>query len=579
MTAMDIGTYDYVIVGGGSAGCVVASRLSADSGLRVLLIEAGPDFEPGSEPEGLRDRGVRAFMLRRYFWSDLTLSDTGRFTPFMQAKVIGGGSSINGMHAQRGLPRDYDEWRQLGIAGWGWEDVLPYFKRLETDEDFAGPLHGDAGPIRIRRVPEHRWSGLTRALRAALDKRGVPHLDDVNAEDGDCTAPVPLNNSAAERMSASVAYLTPEVRARPNLRILASTEARRILLDDARRVAGVELRDGRVAHAAQLFVCAGAIHSPALLLRSGIGPGEALGQAGIRTVANRPGVGRNLRNHPILTITSHVKRAGRQNDRSVRPPVTMVTRYSSAVPGCEPADMLLNLWERTPGPLEHDPLGRQLSSLMVILNKSHSQGEVSLDPGNPEGPVRIRANVLGDRRDLDRMVQGFRFIASMLTEAPMAGLINSAFFTNLAMGIPPDRLTMKLLQDTLEARLISTAGAFAMDHLPWVRRRRLARSGRSLESVLALPEAEIVAFVRSVTAFGGHPGGTCRLGAADQLKTVVDSRCRVVGVEGLRVVDASIFPTLMTAGTNLPVIMSAEKAADMAIEDRRRRRRPRAAAA
>ncbi|UPJ48392.1 GMC family oxidoreductase N-terminal domain-containing protein [Bradyrhizobium sp. 200] len=557
-----------MIVGGGSAGCVIANRLSANPAFRVMLIEAGPDFEPGAEPDAVRDRGVRTLMLRNFFWSDLMISDGGRPLQFSQAKLMGGGSSINGMHAQRGTQRDYDEWRQMGVEGWGWGDVLPYFKQLENDVDIDNEMHSKNGPVQVRRVPEEKWSGLTLALRDALDKRGLPRIDDANAGGADGTMPVPLSNTAADRASAASSYLTKEVRARPNLRIMSQTKVIRIVFD-GKRVSCVELESGERIEADNVFVCAGALHSPALLLRSGLGPAAELAEAGIEVVADRPGIGRHLLNHPILSITSHLKRSGRQLDRRLRPPVPMIARYSSGVVGCQSTDMQLNLWERTPGPLEHDPMGRQLSFLMILLQKPYSQGDVRLDPANPTGPLRLRANILGDRRDLDRMVAGFKMCAEILLTEPVKSLVHSSFMSNLAMGVKPSYLTMKLLQDTLEARLISIFGALAVDYVPGMRARTMAQAGLDIRNMLAEPEEALVDMVKRFTGVGGHPSGTCRMGAIDQRESVVDSRGRVIGVEGLRVVDASIFPSMMNAGTNLPVLMAAEKIADMTIQDRR----------
>jgi 5-(hydroxymethyl)furfural/furfural oxidase len=353
------------------------------------------------------------------------------------------------------------------------------------------------------------------------------------------------------------------------LSIESNTSVRRVVFKEG-RASGVKLEDGRDISAGEVILSAGAIHTPTILMRSGIGPGAHLREAGIDTVVDRPGVGRNLRNHPILNITCQITRRARQNQfRHVRPPCPMIVRYSSGIEGCEPTDMVLNLWERAPGPLVNDPLGRQMTWLMMILNKSYSHGEVTLNSSNPGLPPRIQAKVLSDARDLERMASGLRMIAGLIAAEPLASQINHAFVHNLSLGIPPDALTLKLMRDDLQARLLSTLGATAMDLFPGVRRKMIREAGTDIGAILARSPDQLAEFLRLATAMGGHPSGTCRLGSPDDSNTVVDSRCRVVGVRDLRVVDTSIFPTPMTAGTNIPAIMAGEKAADMIIQDRR----------
>jgi 5-(hydroxymethyl)furfural/furfural oxidase len=206
---------------------------------------------------------------------------------------------------------------------------------------------------------------------------------------------------------------------------------------------------------------------------------------------------------------------------------------------------------------------------MVILNKSYSHGEVTLNTRNPELPPRIQARALSDARDLERMAAGLRMIAGLIATEPLASQINHAFVSNMSLGVPPDALTLRLMRDDLPARLLSTLGAAVMDLFPRVRRRIIAGAGTDMAAILALSPDRLAELLRLATSMGGHPAGTCRLGSADDINAVVDSRCRVIGIRDLRVVDTSIFPTPMTAGTNIPAIMAGEKAADMIIQERR----------
>ena len=558
--AEKIGETDYLVIGGGSAGCIMASRLS-ETGATVTLIEAGIDTGGDREPAEIGDARFRTMGTPQFFWPDLVteFGDNGLgFLPFMQARVMGGGSSVNGMHAQRGLPKDYDEWRQLGVVGWGWDDVLPFFKRLETDCDFQNQLHGGKGPVRIRRVPEDDWSGLSHAMARAMERRGYSKLQDLNGQTGDGYGSVPHNYDGKRRLSTAAAYLTADVRKRPNLRIMAQAEVSSLLVE-GRRVVGATLEAAgqtQSIRAGQTIVSAGALQSPGLLLRAGIGPGADLQAAGVSVVADRPGVGANLNNHVNMFFSVHIKRSARAKAH-VAASGPMLLRYSSGVPGCPETDMLLNVWERSPNSLSWDPLFHQIASFFPTVNKTFSRGSVRL---NPSREAEIRFNILSDVRDMDRMVDSVKFLRDLLADPAVAPLVGAAFipaFTPFAIS---------LRQNTLKAQVLSVAGALGLSG-PRVLRDRLLRDvGEPLDPLLA-NEEKLRTTVKYGTMPSGHCSGTCAMGDPDQRNTVLDSRCRVVGVDGLRVVDASIFPTVMAAGTNLPVMMAAEKAATMIIED------------
>lgn len=545
---------DYLVIGGGSAGCVMASRLSEDPKRRVILVEAGQDEEPGV----IRSARFLTYGAPRFLWNDLT-DERG---PFAQPKVLGGGSAINAMHMQRGSPQDYDEWAAFGVAGWSYADVLPYFQKVEDDLDF-GPAHGHSGPIKVHRVAQSEWSGLSKALAAVLPKRGLDHIADINVQSGDGFGAVPLNMDQGERISAARGYLSPTVRQRKNLVILSESEALRLRFAD-RRVIGAEIREPgglRTLTAGETVLCCGGVYSAGLLLRSGIGPGAQLRDLSIPVVADRPGVGENLHNHPMLFVGTHLRPEGRQPAGAIHP-CPFLVRYSSGLGGCTPSDMLLNVWERVPGRLAWDPSGRQIAILNLIVNKVYSKGSVKLDRARPEGPPKVQFNFLTDERDLLRMVAGVSFLRNLLGTPQVTSVVNEAF----APIWPPIAITM--MGDGTKAQLLSLLGSVALRAGSSIRRRALRDLGIPLERLAASKTDDVATYVRTYMLPSYHVSGTCRLGRQDDPTAVVDNSGRVFGVERLRVADASLFPTLMAAGCNLPVMMTAEKVASAMLSNR-----------
>ena len=426
--------YDYVIVGGGSAGCVLANRLSSDPGNSVLLIEAGRDTPPGGVPEViLSSYPGTVYFDPAFTWSALRASlppvphNAPQAPParrYEQARVMGGGSSINGQVAVRGAPDDYDAWEAEGAKGWGWDSVLPYFRRLERDLDFDGPFHGRDGPMAVRRIFPDDWDAFSRAVAEAFGRAGYDYVADMNGAFTEGYFPAPCTNADERRVTTAIGYLDGAARARENLRILAGVQATRLLFD-GRRVRGVEVTASggtETVTAGQVIISAGALHTPALLMRSGVGPGEQLRAHGIEVIADLPGVGANLQDHPAVMISAHLEAGAGQSSATDRH-VKVNLRYSSGFDDCPPVDMVLNPVSRS----AWHALGRRLGSIQVWVAKSFSRGEVRLASADWRAEPEVRFNLLSDRRDCERLMDGMRKVAALLGTGSLKACARDSF--------------------------------------------------------------------------------------------------------------------------------------------------------
>jgi choline dehydrogenase len=531
------GVFDYIVAGAGSAGCCVAARLSESGRYRVLLLEAGPEDKDFwiHVPIGYS----RLFANPKINWmfeSEPEAELEGRTMYQPRGKVLGGTSSINGMVYMRGNPADYDLWRQRGCAGWDWDSVLPYFKKAEDQERGPDATHGSGGPLRVSDQAVH-WELGDHFIAAALEA-GLPPNNDFNGGEQEGAGPFQNTTDRRHRWSTATAYLRP-ARRRPNLVVRTNAHATRIVIEEG-RAAGIEFTVAGVPHVArasgEVIVSGGVYGSPQLLQLSGLGPAAQLQQLGVPVVRDMPAVGADLQDHFYVRLAfrctqpitlndianSPVKRliAGMQYVFFKTGPLTSngicAGGFAKSDPRLERPDIQLNfsVWSfadrNRSGVVPHPFPGFTISAVHL---RPEARGTVMLKSPDPLAPPSIRFNFLKTQYDLQALTAGMR-------------------------------LARKITQQPAMARYV------AEELLP----------GAQVES-----DAEFEAAIRRNGVSNLHPVGTCRMGADPT--AVCDPRLRVNGVGGLRVVDASVMPSVPAGNTNAPTIMIAEKAAAMLLED------------
>jgi 5-(hydroxymethyl)furfural/furfural oxidase len=546
--------FDIIIVGAGAAGCILAARMSEDVSRRVLLLEAGIDTPPQAVPADIRDEFPIAYSNPAYFWPGLTAAGVigTPFVNYVQARVVGGGSTVMGLWALRGMPHDYDAWRATGAIGWGWDDVLPAFNRLERDFDFEGPQHGRDGPIPVRRHSPEVWPGFARALVDAAARRGLPLRADINADFSDGVFPVPLAKDRNGRVSSATGYLTAEVRRRSNLQITSNAYVKRILIKD-RQAVGVEVRHERdeTIHAREVIISAGAIHSPALLLRSGIGPAAELQGLGIVPRTDLPNVGRGLQNHCVVNLATILSPGARQPS-ALRTYGLACARISSRAKGSTPGDLHLQFIAKT-GAYAH---GDRIGIIGAVLHAPFSRGSITLASSDPFALPRVDFRLLEHPLDRLRMRHIVGLGLDLLNDFDVRKLCSDIF------AVVPSSLVRRLNRPSILNRLVSRALALVLDAPGPMRRLALRRAGH-LVDIRERPSKKESEALLAFTVPVYHPAGSCAMGSTNDVRAVLDPWCRVRGLGGLRVIDASIMPIIPSGNTCLPTMMVAEHAARM----------------
>jgi choline dehydrogenase len=488
-----------IIIGGGSAGAVLAARLSADPSRQVLLLDAGPNFAPTAYPSSLTNPGTVASPDFDWHYMSDDKAKLGHDIPSPRGKVIGGSSAVNGTVAIRARPSDFSRWSACGIAGWSWDEVLPAFKALENTPTGDSRWHGRSGPFPIRQRSMAELSPSSRAFVDASRANGLLAVDDFNGETADGVGPYPLSVVDGVRMNTGMTYLNDAVRARPNLTIRGDVEVDRLLLE-GQRATGVHLVTGEVVSGGEVILCAGAFGSPAVLMRSGIGPSAHLRSLGIPVFADLP-VGTRLQDHPLIFSVYALK----SEQKAMLPAAGALAWTGSKHANSGDLDLQISATHFF-DPRQSPTGGAIVLASALVLPRSI--GSFQLMSRDPRVVPRIQYNFLDDPSDLERLMEVARLTSMVARTEPLASMIDS-------------EITPALPADDAQLR----------------------------EHILA-----------SVSTYA-HPTSTVPMGRDDDPTAVVDAWGAVRGISGLHVVDASIFPSVPSVPTNVTTVMVAERIA------------------
>ena len=519
--------YDFIVVGAGSSGAIIASRLSENPSISVLLLEGGPDYPDFKKlPDDIKfgySTGTYIAVGPEHDWGYIAKVNgyesggLSRYIRTPRGKITGGTSSINGQIFLRGLSHDFELWKSLGLTDWSYEEVLPYFRKLETDLDFSGDFHGEDGPIIAHRFPRSQWSRSQKGFFESAINLGYRETRDMNYPDASGVGPFPCNNPNGIRISTAVGHLS-QARYRLNLTVSPNSTVNKIILDK-QKVSSLEVESGGdtyLVHGENVVLCAGAIANPKILMLSGIGPTAHLEKMGIPTQVDLPGIGQNLSDHPINFVKASVKDI---DDLDTQKPCLQVgLRYTASESDIED-DMLMwmNSYSLSTDYREVETISTQGNlhnqdvdgiQIAVSVYFATSKGRIQLNSIDPKDSPDLFLNLLDTDKDVERMAEGIRIAKDLMESKPMRPLIQN----------------------------ITSPTNYILN------------SRESFHN-----------WLRTNTVTGHHLTGTCRMGSDTDDMSVVDSNGKIKGLSNLYIADASIMPESVRANTNATTMMIGEK--------------------